>query len=100
MASTGNRFNPERVSELRAALQAHCERGDIPGLVALIARGDDVHVEVLGTKQAGGREPMARDTIFRIASITKPITADAAMMLVDDGTLRLEQAVDRWLPEL
>jgi hypothetical protein len=54
MTTISSRFNPARVSELRAALQAHCDRGDIPGLVALIARGGDVHVEVLGTQQAGG----------------------------------------------
>jgi CubicO group peptidase (beta-lactamase class C family) len=100
MANDSNRFNPQRVFELRAALQAHCDRGDIPGLVALIARGDHVHVEVLGTQQAGKSEPMRRDTIFRIASLTKPIAAAATMMLVDDGLLRLDDSVDRWLPEL
>ncbi|MET0385869.1 MAG: serine hydrolase domain-containing protein [Polyangiales bacterium] len=82
------------------ALQSHCDSGEIPGLVALIARGSDAHVEVLGHKQLGGGAPMQRDTIFRIASITKPITAAATMCLVDDGRLQLEAAVDTWLPEL
>jgi CubicO group peptidase (beta-lactamase class C family) len=100
MANISSGFDSRRIVELRAALQAHCDRGDIPGLVALIARGRDVHVEVLGTKQAGDSKPMTRDTIFRIASMTKPITAAAAMMLVDDGRLRLDDTVDRWLPEL
>jgi CubicO group peptidase (beta-lactamase class C family) len=48
----------------------------------------------------GGKEPMRRDAIFRIASITKPIAAAATMMLVDDGTLWLDDTVERWLPEL
>jgi CubicO group peptidase (beta-lactamase class C family) len=100
MAPISRRFNRERVLELRAALQAYCDRGDIPGMVALIARAGDVHVEVLGTKRAGGTERMTRDTIFRLASSTKPIAAAAAMMLVDDGTLRLDHPIDPWLPEL
>jgi CubicO group peptidase (beta-lactamase class C family) len=49
---------------------------------------------------AGGRDPMRRDTIFRIASMTKPVTAAAAMILVEEGKLRLDEPVDRWLPEL
>ena len=48
----------------------------------------------------GGTTPMRRDTIFRIASLTKPITAAAAMMLVEECKLRLDEPVDRWLPEL
>ncbi|MET0390721.1 MAG: serine hydrolase domain-containing protein [Polyangiales bacterium] len=97
---TPSRFHPERLSALHRVLQGYCERGDIPGIVALIARGDEQHVEVLGTKQAGGREPMQRDTIFRVASITKPIAGAATMMLIDEGKLQLDAAVDQWLPEL
>ncbi len=82
-----------------AAIADHLARGELPGAVALRASGDDVRVDVLGTRAIGG-VAMTRDTIFRIASMTKPITAIAALMLVEDGVLRLEDAIDRWLPEL
>jgi CubicO group peptidase (beta-lactamase class C family) len=59
-----------------------------------------VHVDALGTTAVGGRDPMRRDTIFRIASMTKPITAVAAMTLVEECALRLDEPVDLWLPEL
>jgi CubicO group peptidase (beta-lactamase class C family) len=85
---------------LREAMKGFVDRGEIPGIVTLLARGREVSVDALGTMTAGGSEPMKRDTIFRIASITKPITAAAAMMLVDDGKLKLDDPVERWLPEL
>jgi CubicO group peptidase (beta-lactamase class C family) len=70
-----------------------------PGLVALAALGADVETVVLGKIALDG-PPMQRDTIFRIASMTKPITAAAVMMLVEDGMLKLDEPVDRLLPEL
>jgi CubicO group peptidase (beta-lactamase class C family) len=81
-------------------LSAHVERGTLPGLIALVARGTDAQVEVLGTKSFADPEPMPRAAIFRIASLTKPITAAAAMILVDDGVVRLDDPVDELLPEL
>jgi CubicO group peptidase (beta-lactamase class C family) len=78
----------------------YVERGDVPGLVTLISRRGDVHVDVIGDKALGGGEPMARDTIFRITSMTKPIIAAATMILVEECRLRLDDPVDRWLPEL
>ena len=69
-------------------------------MVTLVAAGDGVHVDVIGTMAFGGDEPMRRDTIFRIASLTKPILATATMMLVEDGTLALDEPIDRLLPEL
>jgi CubicO group peptidase (beta-lactamase class C family) len=81
-------------------LLGHVERGEIPGLVALVSHHDDVHVESIGTLSVGGPEPMRRDTIFRIASLTKLVTAVAAMILVEDCRLRLDESVDAWLPEL
>jgi CubicO group peptidase (beta-lactamase class C family) len=59
-----------------------------------------VHVDAIGTKAAGGRDPIRRDTIFRISSMTKPITAAATMILVEECKLRLDEPVDRLLPEL
>ncbi|MEJ8851390.1 serine hydrolase domain-containing protein [Variovorax rhizosphaerae] len=94
-------MNPKlQPAHLRAAMRGHVERGDIPGIVTLIARGDDIQVDALGTMTVGGEQPMQRDTLFRTASITKPIVAAATMALVDDGKLRLDDDVDRWLPEL
>ena len=74
--------------------------GAVPGAVALLAHGDDVEVVAAGSHDLEGTAPMARDSIFRIASITKPITAAAVMMLVDDGRIALDDPVERWLPEL
>ena len=81
-------------------LAAHTDSGQVPGLVALLARGDDVHVEVLGHAALGDPAPLRRDAIFRIASLTKPIAAAATMLLVDDGVLALSDPVDEYLPEL
>jgi CubicO group peptidase (beta-lactamase class C family) len=93
-------INQARVTDLQAAMSGYVSRGDVPGMVTLIARGDEVHVDAVGMTTLGGSNPMRRDTIFRIASITKPVTAAAVMMLIDDGKLRLDDAIDRWLPEL
>src|SRR5712692_11344649 len=78
---------------LRAAMLARVNRNEMPGMVILIAQGDDVHVDPIGVKAFGSVEPMRRDTVFRIASMTKPILATATMMLVDDGVLKLDDAV-------
>jgi CubicO group peptidase (beta-lactamase class C family) len=93
-------FTTEGLVALNSALARHVERGDLPGLVALVARGDDVHVEAIGHKAFGDGEPIGRDAIFRIASISKPIAGVAAMLLIEDGAMALDDPVDRWLPEL
>ena len=72
----------------------------MPGLVALVSRHDDVHVETLGSMFVGHSAPMNRDTIFRIASITKPIAAVGAMILVEECKIRLDESIEPWLPEL
>ena len=88
------------LDRLHAAMASRVERNELPGLVTLVARGDRVHVDAIGVTAFGGSEPMRRETPFRIASLTKPILAAAAMMLVEDGALALDDAVDQWLPEL
>ncbi|HWF76858.1 MAG TPA: serine hydrolase domain-containing protein [Caulobacteraceae bacterium] len=85
---------------LRTLLEPHVAPDKTPGLVALAARGDDVVVVALGAMAEDGAEPMRRDAIFRIASMTKPVTAIAALMLIEDGRLALDEPVDRLLPEL
>ena len=87
------------MASLRDTLQAHVDNGSVPGAVGLVARGDRVEVAAVGSMAVGGA-PMARDSIFRFASITKPITAAAVMMLVEDGQIALDEPVNRWLPEL
>src|SRR5215468_7691572 len=89
-----------RLKRMHQVLSGYVEREEIPGLVALVSRDDEVHVEMLGTLSVGGRIPMQRDTIFRIASLTKPITAVAAMILVEECRLRLDESIEPWLPEL
>jgi CubicO group peptidase (beta-lactamase class C family) len=93
-------FTTEGLVALNTALARHVERDDLPGLVALVARGDDVHIEAIGHKAFGDGEPIGRDAIFRIASISKPIAGVAAMLLIEDGAMALDDPVDRWLPEL
>src|SRR5262245_27709674 len=88
------------MANLKDILQARVHDGSAPGAVALVAMGDDIEVAVTGSADTEGTVPMARDTLFRIASITKPIVASAVMMLVDDGRLALDDPADRWLPEL
>jgi len=89
-----------RLARMHRALSGYVERREMPGLVALVSRHDDVHVETLGTLSFGDPAPMERDTIFRIASLTKPVVAAAAMILVEDCTLRLDESIEPWLPEL
>jgi CubicO group peptidase (beta-lactamase class C family) len=88
------------MSSLREVLAAHVGEGGAPGAVGLLARGDEVEVAAVGAVDAQGTAPMARDSIFRIASITKPIVAAAVMMLVEDGRIALDDPVGPWLPEL
>jgi CubicO group peptidase (beta-lactamase class C family) len=88
------------VADLHDMLETHVSNGSVPGAVGLVARGGDrIEVAAVGSVDVDGRS-MARDSIFRIASITKPITAAAVMMLVEDGRIALDDPVDQWLPEL
>jgi CubicO group peptidase (beta-lactamase class C family) len=73
--------------------------GKVPGLIALVARGEQVHVEALGSLSIGG-PPVQRDSLWRISSMTKPVTGAATMALVGEGLLALDEPVDRLLPEL
>src|ERR1700733_2547623 len=89
-----------RIERMHRVLSGHLERKELPGLVALVSHHDGVHVETLGTLAFGDPAPMKRDTIFRIASITKLVTAVAAMILVEECKLRLDDSIEPWLPEL
>jgi len=90
----------ERLVRLRTNMTGYVERGEVPGIVTLVSRHGEAHVEAIGNMSLDGPEQVARDTIFRIASMSKPITAAATMIQVEEGKLRLSDAVEKWLPEL
>jgi CubicO group peptidase (beta-lactamase class C family) len=89
-----------RSARLHDTLAAHVTRGDMPGVVALVSRRGETQVEAIGRQSFEADVPMRRDTIFRIASMTKPITAAATLILVEQCKLRLDDPVDDFLPEL
>src|SRR5438270_10623863 len=81
-------------------MAARIAKGELPGIVMVVARGDDHHLDAIGEKAFGSGDPMRRDTIFRIGPLTHPLAAAAAMMLVEDGRLALDEPVHRLIPEL
>src|SRR5213082_1213563 len=89
-----------RLSRMHDVMAGYVERGEVPGLVTLVSRRGEVHVDGIGTQALGDSPPMRHDTIFRISSMTKPIIAVATMILVEECKLRLDEPVDRLLPEL
>src|SRR5690242_18845182 len=82
------------------AMAARVAAGELPGLVTVLACGDEVHIDTIGSYAFDGAVPMNRDAIFRIGSFTKPLLATATMILVEDGTIDLAEPVDLLLPEL
>lgn len=88
-----------RLQRMYEVMASHVERGALPGLVALVSRGGETHVEAIGNQAFDGG-PMQRDTIFRIDSLSKPVAVVAAMILVEECILRLDDPIDPWLPEL
>lgn len=96
MADRLTAFGLENLGEIAAR---HVGPDRVPGLVALVASGGQVHVETLGTLSVGG-PPVQRDTLFRIASITKPVTGVATLALIEEGLIGLDEPVDTLLPEL
>ncbi|MFF3552657.1 serine hydrolase domain-containing protein [Streptomyces tsukubensis] len=85
---------------LRALLADGVRRGQATGAVGLVARGDTADFAATGSRTLGGPDDIGPDSIFRIASLTKPVTAAAVMLLVDEGRIALRDPVARWLPEL
>lgn len=101
MATAG--FSPKRLTRVRDVLARCVDAGHFPGAVAVVAPHGEVHIEATGNlafEGAGSGTPMAADTIFRIASMTKPVVAACAMTLVEDCTLRVDDQVADLLPEL
>lgn len=100
---TSGGFSSKRLTRVRDVLSRHLDAGYVPGAVAVVARHGEVHIEAMGTlafEGQGSETPMAADTICRVGSMTKPVVAACAMTLVEDCTLRLDDPVDEFLPEL
>ncbi len=94
-------FSSARLERLTSAFQADIDKGVIPGAVILIARnGKIAYFEALGFQDREKKTPMSADAIFRIASMTKPVTSAAVMMLVEEGKIQLYDPVSLYLPEL
>ena len=89
-----------RLARMHEVMAGYVERGEVPGLVTLVSRRGEVHVDAIGAQAFTDPTPMRRDTIFRISSMTKPIIAVATMILVEECKLRLDEPVDALLPEL
>jgi CubicO group peptidase (beta-lactamase class C family) len=96
----GTGFSQKGLNRMSGVLSGYVDSSEIPGLVALVSRRGQVEVNAFGVKKIGENTPVQRDTIFRIASMTKPITAAATMILIEECVLRLDEPVDRLLPEL
>ena len=94
------RLSNAAIGGLHDLMAGHVARGDVPGVVTLVGWRGETHVDAIGVKTVGYGDPIRRDSIFRLSSMTKPITAAAAMILVDEGLLELDEPVDRLLPEL
>lgn len=94
-------FTRSGLEAVTEAMEASVARGEVGGVVTLLFRRDEVaQVNAIGWQDPAAKTPMARDSIFRIASMTKPITAVATLILIDEGKIALDDPVDRWLPEL
>jgi CubicO group peptidase (beta-lactamase class C family) len=93
-------FSPERLARVREAVQRHVDAGQVSGAVTLVARrGRIAHFESYGAMDLESKKPMPKDGIFRLASMSKPITAVAVMMMVEEGKVRLTDPVSRFIPE-
>jgi CubicO group peptidase (beta-lactamase class C family) len=93
-------ISPQRLERLTAALQSAVDSGELPGMVAAIARkGKLVYFKSFGAQDKGKNIPMRTDAIFRAYSMTKPIVSVAAMMLVEEGKLGLHEPISKYLPE-
>jgi len=93
-------FDPAILGQIPGALQGVVDNGDLAGAVTLIWRkGEIVRVDTVGQADIETATPMARDTLFRIASMTKPVTSVAALMLMEEGAFRLDEPITKWAPE-
>jgi CubicO group peptidase (beta-lactamase class C family) len=93
-------FAADRIPRIREAVQRHVDAGEVSGVVTLVARrGKIAHFEAYGLQDLESKKAMPKDGIFRLASMSKPITAAAVMMMVEEGKIRLTDPVSRFIPE-
>jgi CubicO group peptidase (beta-lactamase class C family) len=92
--------DPAVLAQIAPALQGVVDAGDLSGAVTLIWRkGEEIAFDAVGLRDIAAGKPMTRDTLFRIMSMTKPITSVAALMLMEEGKLKLDDPITRWAPE-
>jgi len=93
-------FSTERLARIHESVAKHIEQRDVSGAVTLVARrGKIVHFEAQGVADIDGKKPMMKDSIFRLASMSKPITAVAVLMMMEEGKIRLSDRVSTFIPE-
>lgn len=93
-------MSSDRLARIRAGMRRYVDRGLVPGAVTLVARrGRVVHFDAIGYRDVEAKAPMTTDTIFRIASMTKPIASVALMMLYEEGHFLLNDPISKYLPE-
>src|SRR5215467_6092688 len=93
-------MSSERLRRLDQMIQRRIDGGDIAGAVTIVARkAKIVHFEAFGVRDLESKQPMTKDTIFRIASMTKPVTGLAIMMMIEEGKVRLADPVSRYISE-
>jgi CubicO group peptidase (beta-lactamase class C family) len=94
-------LSASRLTALTNAMQGYVERGEVAGVVSMVwRRGEIGYFEPLGWRDEAAQLPMERDTLFRIASMTKPVTSAAILMLIEEDRLALDTPISLWLPEL
>ena len=98
MSTSG--LSQARLGRMHDVMTGYVERREMPGLVTLVSRRGEIHVDLIGKQAFGESSPMQRNTLFRISSMTKPIIAAATMILVEECKVRLDEPVDTLLPEL
>jgi CubicO group peptidase (beta-lactamase class C family) len=95
----GAHFNPQKLAKVGDYLRDQIAAGKIPGAIVLIQQhGKPVYHEFFGVRDVATNQPMTDDTIFRLFSLTKPITSVVAMMLIDEGKIKLDDATAKYIP--
>jgi CubicO group peptidase (beta-lactamase class C family) len=97
---TTSNLSKDRLGRLHDIMARHVRRGAAPGLVSVVSRRGEAEIDAIGVTALGSRQPVRLDTIFRISSMTKPVTAVATLILLEECVLRLDEPVERFLPEL
>ena len=93
-------LSTERLQRIHAMVQRHIDAGDVTGAVVLVARkGQIAYLEAQGTMDLETKKPMTRDTMFRMASMTKPVIGTSIMMMLEEGKLTLGDPVSKYIPE-